>query len=217
MQLYQNFEGEFKPCIANRSNTPRFGMHNSTTSLINYTSRKTHKLMDTLGQSTNPSTLQLGFRKYTLTTITWRLSCYDILPLVKNEHARPENLTAILDRHPTFVSISRLLLLSPHKTTTFGPRELAFIQDSGNICPTLPKIISTSLPLHLIQYFTRRTKRQPVTASKAIKNLVDSQWVVIEHPKPPLKWKCVSHFPEPSLQSPLWEFVEGSTDEVVRM
>jgi hypothetical protein len=209
--FHQNFEGGFKPCFANRSNTPPFGIHISTTSLINYTPHKTHKLMDTLSQSSNSPTPRLESRKYTLTTIAWRLSYYDILPLVKNEHTLPSNLAAILDHRPTFVLVSRLLLPSHHKTATFGPRKLDFIQDSGNISPALPKFISTSLPLHMIQYFTRRTKRQPTTASKASKNLADSQWEVIEYPKPLLKWKCVSHSPKPSLRSPLWEFIEALT------
>jgi hypothetical protein len=193
MQLYQNSKLGFKPCIADRSNTPRFGMHISTASLTNHTPRKTSKLMDTHSQSSNSPTPQLKSRKYTLTTITWRLSCYDVLPLVKNEHTLLSNITAILDRHPTFAWISKLLLLSPYKTATFRPHELDFIQGFSNISPDPPKFISTSLPLHLIQYFTRRTKRQPATDLQSSKSQPDSRWVIIEHPKPLLKWKCVSY------------------------
>jgi hypothetical protein len=155
---------------------------------------QTHiKILGDCKYSSESPMLKPDNRRYSLYTITCRVPCSHLLPVLGREQMFPTIMTASIDSHLTFVLNSKLLLQFTNSNETVKccrqPLKLSFPNDGKE--KTKPPGLSSSFVPNLVQFLRPWSTRKGNTDTEPRK-WDDSHWVIVPAFKPLLKWKCVS-------------------------
>ncbi|PMD31406.1 hypothetical protein L207DRAFT_591368 [Hyaloscypha variabilis F] len=142
--------------------------------------------MDQLTQPANFSNSHLKSSAHVLMTVSYQTPYIDPLRLLQSQLILSSNKPATCRLELKIYLASKIFLIlfsPPYNKPSIRKRVSPPLGDKP-----APKLNQSSFPLHIIQYFTGWSRR-PSPSAQAGK-LDASEWVIIEHAKVLLKWKC---------------------------